>query len=152
MDDGRPTILISNQMADWRGMRGYAENMAEAITLCVTLNQAARCIFHIADRENITEVDWIRRIGGAADWHGRIVALDDQHLPGHLKQGYNPYQDLALDSTRIRDQLGYTELVTPEEAMHQTVAWERANPPPKFNPSQFDYAAEEEALKAVSSD
>lgn len=150
MDDGRPAILISKEMAAWRGMRGYVENTAEAISLCVTSTRAAGRIYHIADRENVTEVEWISRIGEAADWNGRIVALDDHQLPNHLKHGYNPSQDLAIDSTRIRDELGYTELVPPEEAIHRTVVWERANPPPEFNPSLFDYAAEEKALEAAS--
>jgi len=149
MDDGRPAILISNEMAAWRGMRGYVENIAEAIALCVTTDQASRRIYHIADPENITEVDWIRRIGKAADWHGQIVSLDDPHLPDHLKLDCDPSQDLSIDSKLIRNELEYAELITPEEAMHRTVTWERANPPQKFDPLRFDYTAEDDALDAV---
>ena len=46
------------------------------------------------------------------------------------------------DSSRIRAELGYTEVVAPEEALRQTVASERENLPEQ--PS--DYAAEDAVL------
>ena len=51
-------------------------------------------------------------------------------------------QDLVTDSSRIRAELGYTEVVAPEEALRQTVASERENLPEQ--PS--GYAAEDAVL------
>lgn len=42
--------------------------------------------------------------------------------------------------------MGYAERTTAEEAMQRTIAWERANPQTKFEPGEFDYAAEDAAL------
>lgn len=148
MDDGRPAILIPRRMAAWRGMHGYVEDMAHAIALCAIHEQAAGRIYHVADRENLTESEWIQRIARAAGWNGRIIPLADRYLPPHLKSEYDPSQDLAMDSRRIRLELGYAEPTDPEEAMRQTVAWERLNPPAQPDASQFDYAAEDEALAA----
>ena len=50
-------------------------------------------------------------------------------------------------SKRIRDELGYSEPVAPEEALRRTIEWERTHPPP-IDPAKFDYAAEDAALSA----
>ena len=54
------------------------------------------------------------------------------------------------DTTRIRDELGFRETITREEAIQRTVEWERATPPPGFTPHQFDYDSEDEALRNAS--
>jgi nucleoside-diphosphate-sugar epimerase len=34
-----------------------------------------------------------------------------------------------MSSSRIRDELGYVEPISLDEALRRTIAWERANPP-----------------------
>ncbi len=150
MDDKRPAIILPASVAKWRGLRGYVEDMGHAIALCVTRERAAGRIYHVADRENITEAEWVHRIAQAAGWSGEIVALPDEQLPPHLKHNYDTSQDWSLDSTRIRRELGYTEPTLPDEAMGRSVAWERANPPTEVDLAEFDYAAEEAALAAMA--
>jgi nucleoside-diphosphate-sugar epimerase len=59
---------------------------------------------------------------------------------GHLgNTGFNTDQDLAMDSSRIRAELGYRESIDPGEALRRTVAWERANPPAE----PVDFAVED---------
>jgi hypothetical protein len=58
-------------------------------------------------------------------------------------------QDLAVDTTRIRTDLGYTEPVPRSEALRRTVAWARANPPTDIPPTPFDYAAEDAVLAGM---
>ena len=36
IDDGRPAILMQEEAAQWRGLRGYVENVAAAIALAAT--------------------------------------------------------------------------------------------------------------------
>lgn len=57
---------------------------------------------------------------------------------------------LGLDSTRIRRELGYREIVPLDEANWRTIEWERANPPGEFNPHPFDYAAEDAAIASAA--
>ena len=149
MDDQRPAIILPQSIATWRGLRGYVEDMGYAIARCVTHERAAGRIYHVADRESVTEAEWVNRIARAAGWKGEIVILLDEHLPPHLKHHYDASQDWALDSSRIRQELGYTEPTLPDEAMGRSVAWERAHPPKEFDPAEFDYAAEEAALTAT---
>ncbi len=49
MDDDRPAILLSDVEAAWHGLRGYVEDMGEAIALCVVSEQAAGRTYHVAD-------------------------------------------------------------------------------------------------------
>ena len=41
----------------------------------------------------------------------------------------NHLQHLFMDSSRIRNELGYSEFVPLDEAIRRTVEWEKANPP-----------------------
>jgi hypothetical protein len=52
---------------------------------------------------------------------------------------------VVASSERIRNELGYGETISREEAFRRTIPWERANPPSQ-QPAQFDYAAEDAAL------
>ena len=80
-----------------------------------------------------------------------MVILPEEQMPPHLREDYDAAQDLALDTSRIRTELGYTEPTPPEEAVLQAVAWERANPNAKFDPADFDYKAEDAALLSTTS-
>jgi nucleoside-diphosphate-sugar epimerase len=145
MDDRRPAILLSEGAAGWRWARGYVENVAQAIFLAVVADRAAGRVYNVAEPEALSEAEWVRRIAAQAGWDGELIALPEERLPGHLKQDYDWRQDIAADTTRIRTELGYTELIAPEEALRRTIAWERANPG-ETDLQEFDYAAEDAAL------
>jgi nucleoside-diphosphate-sugar epimerase len=54
-------------------------------------------------------------------------------------------QDWTVSSARLRDELGYPELVSLDEGLRRSVAWERANPLAEL-PIPDEYAAEDAAL------
>lgn len=146
MDDGRPAILLGEEYAHWRGLRGYVEDMGAAIALCVANEAASGRIYHVADTPSVTEAEWVRRIAMAATWPGKIVTRPEAELPPHLRSEYDFAQEWSIDSTRIRRELGYRETTPPAVAIQLTVAWERANPPQQVDRAQFDYPAEDAAL------
>lgn len=149
MDDGRKAILLSQGMASWQSERGYVEDMGEAIRLCVVSEQAAGRIYHVAERQPVTEMSWVERIAKAAGWQGEIVVVPEEKLPASLQEDYDASQHLSLDTSRIREELGYKEPTSLEAAMQRALAWERANPPANMDPAQFDYAAEDAVLAAL---
>jgi nucleoside-diphosphate-sugar epimerase len=146
MDDGRRAILLGEAQYGWRWTRGYVENVAAAIALAVTDEQAAGRIYNIGAPEALTEAEWARAIGAAAGWDGAIVGLSEEMLPAHLAAPYDWRQHLAAETSRIRTELGYTEEIPREEALRRAVEWARANPPREFDTKRFDYAAEDLAL------
>jgi len=149
MDDGRPFILLEQDEARWRWTHGYVENVADAIVLVATDERATNRIYNVGEEGALTRTEWVKRIGQAAGWRGEILAIPKDELPGHLKSPTGYEHDLAVDTSRIREELGYKERVSREEALLKTVAWERANPPADVDPEQFDYAAEDAVIEKL---
>jgi nucleoside-diphosphate-sugar epimerase len=149
MDDGRPAILLSEVQAQWRWSRGYVENVAAAITLAVTDDRTAGRIYNVAEPQALCEAEWVRAIGAAAGWDGEIVVASEDRLPEARREQGNLQQHWVVDTTRIRTEVGYRELVTFEEGLRRAVDWERAHPPEWVEPEQFDYAAEDAVLAEV---
>jgi nucleoside-diphosphate-sugar epimerase len=144
--DGRKTISFSQSIAQWRATRGFVENVGAAIALAVTSDQAAGKIYNVGEPDALSELEWGRLLTGVAGWSGELRVLPDDRAPAHLLVPANTAQHWIADSTKIREELGYTEIVAREEALCRTLAWERAHPPAQFDPKSFDYAAEDAAL------
>jgi nucleoside-diphosphate-sugar epimerase len=150
MDDKRPAILVEEAHAAWRWTRGYVEDVAHAIALAVAHNRAAGHVYNVGEAEALSEADWVRSIGSAAGWSGQVLSVPRERLPAAMREELDFSQHLVTDTTRIRAELGFAELVPRDEAMRRTIAWERAHPPDKIDPQQFDYAAEDAAVAQVS--
>ena len=148
--DGRSSILLPDDFAAWRGPRGYVENVAHAIALAATSDQAAGRVYNICEEPSLPELDWQARIAKQMNWPGRFVVLPRERTPKHLLLPGNAAQHVVATSERIRTELGYEELVEIEEAIQRTAAWEQRNPPSTINLQQFDYDAEDAALAQVA--
>jgi hypothetical protein len=66
--------------------------------------------------------------------------------PEKLRLGINPAQHIVADTSRIRQDIGYSEHIDLEQAFERTIAWERDHFPEKIDPERFDYAAEDRVL------
>jgi nucleoside-diphosphate-sugar epimerase len=148
MDDGRPAILFADDLAAWRGCKGYVEDVAAAIALAATDARAQRRVFNVAEPDALPEIEWARLVAAETGWKGRLVTLPRERTPPHLLMPGNAAQHWVASSRRIREELGFRESVPRDEALRRTIDWERAHPP-AIDPRQFDYAAEDAALSAV---
>jgi len=144
--DGRRHIIFPETLAAWRSPRGFVENVAAAIALAATDDRAARRIYNVCEEPSFSELEWARKITAAMWWDGGFVVLPTESTPRHLLQPGNAAQHWTASSTRIRQELGYEESVTIEEAIRRTIRWERENPPAAALLAQFDYAAEDAAV------
>jgi nucleoside-diphosphate-sugar epimerase len=149
IDDGRRAIIFEQIVSEWRTPRGYVENVAAALALAATDDRAAGRIYNVAEQPAYSELEWARKIAAAGGWHGEFVVLPKHRTPAHLVPPGNAAQHWEADSSRIRSELGYSELVALDEAIRSTIAWERANANLAFNPYPFDYPAEDAALDAT---
>jgi nucleoside-diphosphate-sugar epimerase len=149
MDDGRSAILIQEDAAEWRGPRGYVENVAAAISLAATSPQAAGRIYNFAEPERFSEIEWARHIARSVGWTGAVLPVPTDLTPAHLKVPYNSAQHWTMSSARIRHELGFAEVVSSDAAIARTIEWERANPPAQLNRAQFDYPAEDAAFEQL---
>jgi nucleoside-diphosphate-sugar epimerase len=151
MDDRRLAILLGEGEARWRWTHGYVENVAAAIALAVTDERASNRIYNVGEAGAFSMSEWISKIAQFAGWAGKIVTVPPNRLPAHLAEKIDTNQHLVTDSTRIRQELGYSEPIPLNEALKRTVAWERANPAEGIDAKQFDYAAEDVVLATLES-
>jgi len=124
MDDGRRTIVLDEGMAHWKCPRGHVEDVAAAIALATVDERAAGRTYNVAEPVAYTEAEWVRRVGEAAGWTGRVLTAPT----GRISLPFRVEQSLDTDSGRIRRHLGFTEIVPSLEGLRRAVAWERANP------------------------
>jgi len=147
MDDGRPAILLEETHADWRWVRGYAEDVGHALALAVESEHAAGRVYNVAAPVAYTEAGWVHKIADVVGWEGQVVVARADLLPESLRPAVDFRQHYDVDSSRIRSELGYAELVDERTALERTVAWERATPPADMS---MDYAAEDEVLAELT--
>ncbi len=145
IDDGRPAILLAEDLAHWSGPRGYVDNVAAAIALAAIDDRAAGRTYNVSTL-SVSELEWTRMVTDAAGWHGEVVVLPRERMPKHMVIPANFAQHWTASSQRIRAELGYSEPVALEESLRRTIEWERAHPPAQVDPAQVDYAAEDAAL------
>ena len=146
MLDHRPAILFDEAEAKWRWAYGYIDNIAAAIALATTDERAAGRIYNVNEEVVLSLEQRARLVGELMSWQGRFVLAPRGSLPAGLIWGVNVEQDIVTDSSRIRQELGYREIVPLDEAMRRTVAWESTHPPTEIDPKEFDYAAEDAFL------
>jgi nucleoside-diphosphate-sugar epimerase len=156
IDDGRRFIPMAREKAGWRWTHGYVANVAHAIALAVTDDRAAGRIYNVGDAETPTVAEWVHMIADAARGEedtrvlAQVVPLPAAAIPPHLKEEANYAQDIALDTSRIRAELGYAEPVARATALRHTIRWQRETQPARVDPRRFDYDAEDAALAAAS--
>jgi len=148
--DGRSSILLPDDLAAWRAPRGYVENVAHAIALAATSDQAAGRVYNICEEPTLTELAWQTKIAEQMHWPGKFVVLPREQTPKHLLQPGNASQHVLVSSERIRTELHYKEPVGIEEAIPRTATWDQQNPPHTIDSQLFDYDAESAALSHLS--
>lgn len=146
MLDGRPSILLEESVAKWRWTHGYVENVADAITLATTDERAIRRIYNVGEPFALNMAERVEQIARVANWPGRIVILPGERFPANMREEGNMAQHIVVDSSRIRQELGYSERIDLAESFRRTIAWESVNPPAKIDPAMFDYEAEDRIL------
>ncbi len=137
MADGRPAILLNEGMAHWRCLRGYVEDVAVAVALAVQHPAAGR-VYNVAEPNAFTEAEWVAKIAAVVGWNGRVIAVPEAKMP----IGFNTRQDLVVDTTRIRTELGFQEIVAADDALRATIRWERDH----LAEQPVDYQAEDALL------
>jgi nucleoside-diphosphate-sugar epimerase len=86
--DGRRHIIFSEDLAQWRGCKGYVEDVAHAIVLAATSGGAAGRVYNIAEADALTELDWARLVAKELQWQGEFVVLPRERTPGLRRGGY----------------------------------------------------------------
>lgn len=137
-------------MGRWRGTLAYSENVAAAIALAAT-RPDARGAYNVGEPTPTPIENLVAAIASAASWTGRIVTVPSDDLPESMRPGAGLAQELILDSTRIRHELGFVEPVPAEVGVQRAVEWMLGHPPTPDEPMgrlELDYRAEDAVLAA----
>ena len=98
------TIYSFRGHPQWRWTHGYVENVASAIVLAALTPQAAGRIYNVGEEHTPTIAE-------------RLAMLPPCPLPDADDAPYDFRQDIVYNTSRIRRELGYREVVAEAEAM-----------------------------------
>ena len=140
--------------------RGYAENMAHAILLAVDNPTASEGqIYNITDERVLTTREWIRLVAQVLDHEFEFVEIpfnmlrhDFNNTPTQALFPYHRVQDI----TKIKEQLGYREVVPVDKGMELSAKWLLENPLVRDGEIEkslgdpFDYAVEDRLIQIYS--
>ena len=150
--DGRRAILLSAPFAGFRSSRTHVDNAAHAVALVATDERAAGRVYNVGEPDAVPFGEWAALIGKHMSWGGQLVVRPSDELPAHLRDERPGMWDhhLVADTSRIRRELGYREVVSREEGLRRTLGWyaEVPAPDPKVA-GNLDYEAEDAALVTI---
>jgi len=96
------TIYSNCNHPNWRWTHGYVENVAAGIVLAATSARAAGCVYNLGEEETPTIAE-------------RLAWMPGSSIDADVNSHFNYAQDIAYDTSRIRRELGYREII-PERA------------------------------------
>ena len=150
--DGRRAILMSTGFAGFRSSRTHVDNAAHAVALVATDDRAAGRVYNVGEPDALTFSEWASLIAQLLSWGGQLVVRPSSDLPEHLRDERPGMWEnhLVGDTSRIRRELGYREVVGREEGLRRMLAWYAETPAadPK-TAGNLDYEAEDQALVTI---
>ena len=102
------TIYRYSNHADWRWTHGFVENVAAAVALAATHPYVQSRVYNVGEADTPTIAERIRLLPASS------IEPD----------GNSPFdftQNIAYDTSRIRRELGYREIISEEEALLRTL-------------------------------
>ena len=152
--DDRPIIMPADGLT--LNHSAYVENAAHAVLLAVDRPEKARGqIYNCGDERVLTLRQIAQVIADALDKRLEIVSMPWRFaLPARplISQPWTTHR--VLDLTKLKSDLGYTDLVPPETGLAYTARWLRDNRPQpggaaeKILQDPFDYQVESELIAA----
>ncbi len=150
--DGRKQIIIPDGGLKLM-TRGYAENMAHAVLLAVDRpEESAGQIYNTGDDTLLSIRNWVSIVVSVFDYEWELVSM-----PFELARPSRPYcgrvHHQVTDTTKIKTELGYQDIVPVEEGIRRTVKWYLDNrPQPGGEMEQklgdpFNYAIEDQIIQ-----
>lgn len=108
-------IRMNPDMANWRFSRSLNSNCAHAVSLCVGL--AGREIFNVAEEQHYSEREWCLKLASLMGVDARLTLCEDAATPFNM----NTQQHWTVDSSKLRNSLGYKEKYDTEQGLLDTL-------------------------------
>jgi nucleoside-diphosphate-sugar epimerase len=153
--DGRRRIVVADDGLTLHH-HGYTENLAHALLLAIEAPDAgAGKVFNVGDEEVLSVRQVVEIVAGALGHALEIVSMPyDLAVPARPLLAQPLPTHRVLDLGRIREELGYCDLVPAREALASTARWLAEHPPEPGGVEEsvltdtFDYVAEDRLIDA----
>jgi hypothetical protein len=148
--DGRGPLILADGGRTVESA-AYVENVAQAVLLAVDhFDVSAGRVYNVADSELYSRLQVIQVVEEELGHRFERINLPyEVASPAYPTIHHHSSQHRVVDTTRIRNELGYQDLVPPLEALRRTIRWQVANLPAdhervmKVLQDPFDYGAED---------
>ncbi|GAA1518630.1 NAD(P)H-binding protein [Nocardioides humi] len=156
IQDDRPYMILPDDGL-WLFFRAAARNAAAAIMAIVDQPDLANGeSYNVADDDQFSMRQWAETVaqicGAELDFIGIPSLIAPSAMNEFLAPASRPH--MTVDASKIRTQLGYRDVITAYDALAETVAWLRENPPtPEAYPmytGKFDYDLEDRQVAAYA--
>jgi nucleoside-diphosphate-sugar epimerase len=119
-------IAIDERAAHWPNSYGYIDDIAAAMLLAATSPKAAGRTYNVGQNFVRTPIEWLHRFAGLL---GKSIEIDivpasEKGLLWERAEATDLRYPLTLDASRIREELGFVETVSEDEALLRTIAAE----------------------------
>jgi nucleoside-diphosphate-sugar epimerase len=152
MADGRRAILMSAKSASFRASRTHVDNAAHAVALAATDDRARGRVFNVGEQDAFSWIHWARLVASHLRWTGELVVAPSEQMPARFRDARPDMWDhhLVTETSRIRQELGYREVVGRNEGLARALAWYAQSPPADpIAAAALDYPAEDAALVTI---
>jgi nucleoside-diphosphate-sugar epimerase len=102
------TVYRYRHQPNWRWTHGFVENVAAAVVLAATRSILPSHVYNVGEAHTPTVAE-------------RLASMPPSALEPDLGSTMKFAQNIAYDTRRIRDELGYREIVPEEEALLRTL-------------------------------
>lgn len=121
-------VRLDERAAKWPNSYGYLTDVAEAMVLAALHPRAAGRIYNVGQGFVRTPIEWLLTFGVVMNRRIEVetVPAAEQALLHERAEASDLRYPLTLDTTRIREELGFTEVVPEREALLATIAYESA--------------------------
>jgi nucleoside-diphosphate-sugar epimerase len=116
---GDSELLVQDDWADWRWTHGFADDVAEAVVLAAINAVSAGRVYNVGELHTPTMLERLAEFAAIAGWSGRIIKVPQSRIPESERTSYDYAHHVVYDTTRIRTELGYSEVIPREKAIRQ---------------------------------
>ncbi len=148
--DGRRHLIVADGGRTVE-TAAYVENVAQAVLAAVDhLDVSAGRVYNVGDDELYSRLQVAEIVAEELGHRFEIVNLPAEVArPAYPTLAHHTTQHRIVDTGRIRQELGYRDLVAPLEALRRTVRWQAEHLPAQHDKvvkvlqDPFDYEAED---------